>query len=58
MKRIVDRYFDKSETKKEDDPKAVAFRQFLATELDKLGDFRNWYLMNHQGSILTAVHVD
>ena len=30
MKRIIDRYFDKSETKKEDDPEAVEFRRFLA----------------------------
>jgi hypothetical protein len=35
MKRIIDRYFDKSESKKEDDPKAISFRQFLATELDR-----------------------
>jgi hypothetical protein len=59
MKRIIDRYFDKSETKKEDDPKAVAFRQFMATELDKLhhlGDFRNWYVMNHQDEVLSSVH--
>jgi hypothetical protein len=58
MKRIIDRYFDKSETKKEDDPKAVAFRQFLATELDNLhhlGDFRNWYVMNHQDEVLSAI---
>jgi hypothetical protein len=61
MKRIVDRYFDKSETKKEDDPMAVAFRQFLATELDNLhhlGDFRNWYVMNHQDEVLSSVRED
>jgi hypothetical protein len=59
MKRIIDRYFDKSETKKEDDPEAVAFRQFLATQLDNLrhlGDFRNWYVMNNQHKVLSSVH--
>jgi hypothetical protein len=61
MKRIIDRYFDKSESKKEDDPEAVAFRQFLGTELDKLhhlGDFRNWHVMNHQDAVLSAVYED
>jgi hypothetical protein len=61
MKRIIDRYFDKSETKKEDDPKAVAFRQFLTTELDNLhhlGDFRNWYVMHHQDEVLSSVRED
>ena len=58
MKRINDRYFDKSESKKENDPEAISFRQFLATELDKLhllGDFRNWYVMNNQHEVLSSV---
>jgi hypothetical protein len=59
MKRVIDRYFDKSESKKEDDPQAVEFRQFIATEFDKLyhlGDFRNWYIINHQDLILSAIN--
>ena len=61
MKRIIDRYFDKAEIKKEDDPEAIALRQFLSTELDKihhLGDFRNWYVMNYQDAVLSAVDED
>jgi hypothetical protein len=59
MKRVIDRYFDKSESKKENEPEAISFRQFLETELDKLnhlGHFRNWYVMNHQDEILSSVH--
>jgi hypothetical protein len=59
MKRVIDRYFDKSESKIETDPQAVEFRRFLVTELDKvyhLGDFRNWYVMNHQDLILSLVN--
>jgi hypothetical protein len=61
MKRIIDRYFDKSETRKESDPIAVEFRRFLTTELDKIfrfGEFRNWYIINHQDLILSAVNDD
>ena len=55
MRRIIDRSFPRSESKKEDDPDAIKFREFLRTDLKwlkALGDFRNWYIINHQAEIL------
>ena len=55
MRRIIDRSFPRSESKKEDDPDAIKFREFMRTDLKRLkalGDFRNWYIINHQAEIL------
>ena len=55
MRRIIDRTFPNSESKQEDDPEAIKFREFMRTNLKKLnalGDFRNWYIINHQAEIL------
>ena len=55
MRRILSRNFPQSETWKENDPKAVEFKEFLRVNLSRLkalGDYRNWYIMNHQSEIL------
>jgi hypothetical protein len=55
MKRILSRHFPQSETWKDDNPTAIRFREFLRTNLKRLkalGDFRNWYIMNNQDTIL------
>jgi hypothetical protein len=55
MKRVIARYFPRSETIKENDPKSVEFKEFLRVNLPRckaLGDLRNWYVMNHQDEIL------
>lgn len=55
MRRIIDRAFPNSESKKEDDPISIEFKNFLNTNLKRLkslGDFRNWFVMNNQDIIL------
>src|SRR5437867_7140070 len=55
MKRTIVRYFSQSETRKDDDPQAVQFREIMRANMKRLkalGDFRNWYLMNNQKEIL------
>jgi Bifunctional DNA primase/polymerase, N-terminal len=55
MRRVIDRGFQQSESFKENDPKAIEFVGWLLTYLSKLkalGDFRNWYVMNHQDVFL------
>jgi len=51
MRKVIDRNFARSESHKEDDPIAIKFKEFLRTELIRLGDlgdFRNWFVMNNQ----------
>ena len=55
MRRIIERNFPQSESWKEDDSKALEFKEFLRLNLDRLkalGDFRNWYIINNQDTIL------
>jgi hypothetical protein len=55
MRRVITRNFPQSETWKENDPKAIEFKEFLRLNLPRLkplGDFRNWFIMNHQDEIL------
>lgn len=55
MRRVIARNHPQSETWREDDPKAVEFKEFLRINLPRLkalGDFRNWYIMNNQHEIL------
>jgi hypothetical protein len=55
MRRIIERNFPQSETWKENDPVALQFKEFLRKNLKRLkalGDFRNWFTMNNQGTIL------
>ncbi len=55
MRRLISRPFPINESWKEDDPKALAFKEFLRVNLSRLkalGDFRNWYIMNNQEEIL------
>ena len=55
MKRILERYFPKSETWNDDNPKAIEFKGFIRINLKRLkalGDSRNWYIMNYQQEIL------
>lgn len=61
MRRVIARNFPQSETWKEDDPKAIQFKEFLRINLPRLkalGDFRNWYIMNHQDEILDEKRPD
>lgn len=55
MRRTIARNHSQSESWKENDPKAMEFKEFLRINLPRLkalGDYRNWYLMNHQDEIL------
>jgi len=55
MRRTIARNHPQSESWKEDDPKAQEFKEFLRVNLSRLkalGDFRNWYVMNHRDEIL------
>ena len=55
MRRIIERNFPQSETWKENDPAAIAFKEFLRMNLKRLkalGDFRNWFIYNNQELIL------
>ena len=55
MRRVIERNFPKSETYMETDPAAIQFKEFLRTDLKRLkglGEFRNWYIVNHQEEIL------
>jgi Bifunctional DNA primase/polymerase, N-terminal len=57
MRRVISRNFPMNESWKQDDPKALAFKEYLRINLPRLkalGDFRNWYIMNHQAEILDA----
>ena len=61
MRRVIARNFPQSETWKESDPKAIEFREFLRINLPRLkalGDFRNWFIMNHQDEILDEKRPD
>ncbi len=51
MRKIIDRNFPQSESRKETDPVAVKFKEFLRMNLRRLqalGKFRNWFIMNNQ----------
>ena len=55
MRRVIDSNFPKSEKRNETDPVAIAFKEFLRKNLKRgkaLGDFRNWFIMNNQETIL------
>jgi len=55
MRRVIARSFAQSESRKENDPRALEFKEFLRINLPRLktlGQFRNWYIMNHQNDIL------
>jgi len=55
MRRIIARPFPHSESWKEDDPRAIEFREFLRINLPRLkafGAFRNYYIMTHPTEIL------
>jgi hypothetical protein len=55
MRRVIARNFPKSESKQENSPEALEFREFLRVNLPRLkalGDFRNWYVMNNQQEII------
>ncbi len=55
MRKVIDRNFARCESHKEDDPVAIKFKEFLRTDLIRLGylgDFRNWFVMNNQSIIL------
>jgi hypothetical protein len=55
MRRTIARPFPQSESWSENDPKAIEFKEFLRVNLPRLkalGEFRNWYIMNHQDEIL------
>jgi len=55
MRRVIARNHPQSESWMEDDPRAAEFKKFLGVNLPRLkalGDFRNWYIMNHQDAIL------
>lgn len=55
MRRLISRPFPINESWKQDDPKALAFKEFLRVNLPRLkalGDFRNWYIINNQQEFL------
>ena len=55
MRRVIDRNFPKSEKWDEADPVAIAFKEYLRKNLRRgkaLGEFRNWFIMNNQETIL------
>ena len=55
MRKIIDRSFPQSESKRESDPVAIKFKEFLRTDLKRLqalGKFRNWFIINNQGIFL------
>ncbi|MGI8720558.1 MAG: hypothetical protein ACR2KF_08560 [Nitrososphaeraceae archaeon] len=55
MRRVITRAFPQVESVNPNDPKAKQFEEFLRINLPRLkalGDFRNWYIMNHQDEIL------
>ena len=55
MKRVRDRHFPQSESKSPNDQESIDCKEFMRTNLGRLrslGNFRNWYVMNHQDYIL------
>ena len=61
MRRVIARNFPQSEMWKENDPKAIEFKEFLRVNLPRLkafGDFRNWWIMNNQNEILDEKRPD
>jgi len=55
MRRSITRNFTQGESHKENDPESIEFERFLHTNLSRLkglGDFRNWYIINHQDEFL------
>lgn len=58
MKRVLARDFSVSEVFDTRSQNSVEFRRFLAENLSKLaalGNFRNWFIMNSQETILSAI---
>ena len=55
MRRLTSRASPINETWKQDDPRAIEFKEFLRNNLSRLkalGDFRNWYIINNQDEFL------
>jgi hypothetical protein len=60
MRKIIDRNFPQSESRRETNPDAIKFKEFLRTNLKRLrslGNFRNWFIMKNQELFLDEAKI-